>query len=293
MEVAAVGVNFADLLTVTGQFHLPTELPMTPGNEFSGTVSAVGPGVTRVAPGDRVMALTPRGGYADRAVVPELLTVRLPVDMDLVTAAAAPVAYATAHVALVAHGRLKAGQTVVVTGASGSVGRATMESARELGATVIGVRRTAAAGPGAAHHSVFTADRTGDEVTGEIRALTGGRGADLAVDLVGGPLTASLLDAAAFGGTVLTVGFASGEVPQVSLGTLLMKTVGIAGFDLGLYLRERHEFLAGALDRTARLMASGVFRPGCAQSLPLHAAPKVLSAMQRAELPGKTVLVNE
>ncbi|MGW9048124.1 alcohol dehydrogenase catalytic domain-containing protein [Streptomyces lydicus] len=293
VDVAAAGVNFADVLTVTGQFHLPTPLPMTPGNEFSGTVTAVGEGVSRVMPGDQVMALTAQGAYADQVVVPELLTVRLPAGLDLVTAAAAPIAYSTADVALQAHGRLRPGQTVVVTGAGGSVGRATVESARQAGATVIGIHRTAPAQADAAHHTVVIEDSSAANLASEIRRLTQEAGAELAVDLVGGKLFEGLVDGASFGGTVLTVGFASGDVPQVSLATLLQKSIGIAGFDLGVYLRSRHDYLAGALDRMARLIATGTFEPGYAHRLPMREAPKVLSALQRGEMRGKAVLVNE
>jgi NADPH2:quinone reductase len=290
IDVRAAGVNFADLLVVTGKYQFAPETPCTPGNEVSGRVTAVGEGVTRVSPGDSVMALLPLGGYTDVAVAPEELTVPVPDGLDPLRAAATPIAYATAHVALVGHGRADTSPNILVFGATGGVGRAAVDVGKRLGATVIAVEHGQPSEDSPADHVLNTKDFPAERLGEQVRRITGGHGADLVVDVVGGPMFAAAKESVAFGGTVLTIGFASGEVPTVTGAELLLGTFGVAGFDLGLYMRDHQDYLASALTDIARWIAEGSLHPRYDAVRPITEAPAVTGDLQQGKSAGKTVL---
>ncbi|MFE3449799.1 NADPH:quinone oxidoreductase family protein [Nonomuraea sp. NPDC059194] len=256
VDVAAIGLNFAELVQLSGDFQIPAPDPLVPGFELAGTVAEVAPDVPGLAPGQRVMALVSWGAYTDRLVVDAAHVLPVPDSMDDLTAAAFPVAYATAHVSLLHRGRLEKGETVVVTGATGNVGEAALQVARAAGARVIAVDRSGTLPPTAADHVL---PPTG--LARAMRELTGGRGADLALDLVGGALTAELLDGLAWEGRLVTTGFASGSIPEVSLLDVLVRNVAIIGEDIAGYASRDITTAVLALEQCLSWYAEGLVTP--------------------------------
>ncbi|MFI0446860.1 NADPH:quinone oxidoreductase family protein [Actinomadura sp. 6N118] len=256
VTVAAVGMNFAEFVQLSGDFQIPVPDLFVPGFELAGTVAEVAPDVTMLAVGQRVIALVSWGAYTDQLVVDAAHVLPIPDEMDDLTAAAFPVSYATAHVSLLHRGKLKRGETVVVTGATGNVGEAALQVARASGAQVIAVDRSGTLPPTAADHILPPKN-----LAQGIRDLTDGRGADLALDLVGGDLTVELLDSLAWEGRLVTTGFASGTIPTVSLLDVLVRNVTILGEDIAGYASRDIATAMLALQQCLEWYAKGLLAP--------------------------------
>ena len=227
VRVHACGVNFADTLIVQGKYQERPELPFVPGSEVAGEVIALGEGVKGIALGQRVMALTSVGGFAEIALAAADTLIPLPDGIDFTDAAAFTVAYGTSHVALETRAQLKAGETLIINGASGGVGLTALETGKMMGATVIGLasteeKRALVAERGADH--VF--DVADPDLRDKVKALGG---ADVGYDVVGGDAFNTMLRCMKFEGRLLTVGFASGEIPQVPANLLLVKNISWSG----------------------------------------------------------------
>jgi NADPH2:quinone reductase len=288
VAVGAVGVNFAEVVQVSGDFQIATELPLIPGFEAVGTVLDAGD-VAGVRRGDRVLVLTCWGVYAEEVVVPASQIVPAPEGLDDARAAAFPVAYATAHVALLHRGGLKPHETVVVHAPTGNVGRAALQVANRVGARVIAVSRR----PDEVHasaHEVLDA-REGDVVE-RVRALTGG-GADVVLELVGGASARQGLACLAWEGRLLTVGFAGGEIPGVSLLDLLTRNVAVIGEDIAGYAVRDPEVARRALLDCVRWFGQGDLEPGPVATRPLEHAAAVLAEIGAPAHAGKIVLTTD
>ncbi|WP_049558251.1 NADPH:quinone oxidoreductase family protein [Nonomuraea sp. SBT364] len=285
VSVSAIGLNFAELVQLAGDFQIPAPEPPVPGFEVAGTVAEIGPGVTGLTAGQRVIALVAWGAYADQLVVDAGRVLPVPDAMDDLTAAAFPVAYATAHVSLVHRGLLRAGESVVVTGATGNVGRAALQVARAVGARVIAVDRSGALPAEAADHLVPPAD-----LARAVREVTGGRGADLALDLVGGELTADLIGGLAWEGRLVTTGFASGDVPRVSLLDVLLGNISIIGEDIAGYAVRDAGTAMRALRQCLEWYSQGLVTPREPVAYPFGKAPEALGAIAANTAAGKLVL---
>lgn len=187
IEVHAAGVNFADGLIVQGKYQEKPAFPFAPGFEVGGVVTEVAAGVSHVRPGDRVMAVLDHGGYAEEAVARAADVMAIPDSMDFAAAAAFPIAYGTSHFGLADRARLKAGEVLLVHGAAGGVGLTAVECGKAMGATVIatagGAEKLAIAAAHGADHGI---DYRTDSIKDRVRDLTGGRGADVVYDPVGG-----------------------------------------------------------------------------------------------------------
>ncbi|MBL6456328.1 NADPH:quinone oxidoreductase family protein [Belnapia sp. T6] len=234
IAVQAAGVSFANILAIAGQHQNRAEPPFIPGTEVAGTVLACGTGVTGLAPGQRVMAALPRGGFAEQAVARAEVTCAIPDSLGFAAATLFPTIYGTAYTALVAEARLEAGETLLVHGAAGASGLAAVQLGRALGARVIACASTpekcrAALDAGAAH-----AVAPG-EFREEVLALTGGRGVDVVFDPVGGAAFTQSLRCMAPEARLLAIGFASGEIPQVPANLLLVKNIAVIGVYWGYY----------------------------------------------------------
>lgn len=289
VAVRAVGVNFAELVQISGDFQIATELPLIPGFEAVGTVLDAGD-VAGVRRGDRVLVLTCWGVYADEVVVPASQIVPAPEGLDDARAAAFPVAYATAHVALLHRAGLQPHETVVVHAPTGNVGRAALQVANRAGARVIAVSRR----PDDVHasaHEVLDA-REGDVVE-RMRALTGGRGADVVLELVGGASARQGLECLAWEGRLLTVGFAGGEIPDLSLFDLLIRNVAVIGEDIAGYAVREPEVARRALLDCVRWFEQGDLEPGPVTTRPLEHAAAVLAEIGAPGHAGKVVLTTD
>ncbi|HWL97619.1 MAG TPA: NADPH:quinone oxidoreductase family protein [Nocardioidaceae bacterium] len=290
VEVTAAGVNFPDVLVVAGTYQILPPRPFSPGKEVAGTVRAVGAGVTGLAVGDRVLAQVEYGGYAECVVVSACQVVPLPDEVPAIEAAAVGLTGLTAHVALQRRARLRPGETVLVTGAGGGVGAAGVQLAKAWGATVLAVARdeeraAVAADQGADHVLV-----AGPMLRDDVRRLTDGRGADVVLETVGGDVFTQVLRATAWEGRVVVIGFASGDLPTVKAGLLLVKNIGVLGLQVSDYRDREPETVRDALAELLALRAAGRYSVPVARTYPLAEAGAALADVQRGGLTGRVVL---
>jgi NADPH:quinone reductase len=291
VRVHAAGLNFADTLIIRGQYQEKPALPCVPGMEIAGTIEACGPGVAGFAPGDRVMAALSHGGFAEMAVCSAENVVRLPGGVDDVTAAGFAIAYGTAYGALCWSGRLQAGETLVVHGAAGGVGLATVECGRALGARVIATARGSDhLAVAAARGADATIDTASEDVRARIRALTDGRGADVIFDPIGGELFQASLRSIAWEGRLLVIGFASGEIPQIPANLLLVKNASAVGFYWGSYRQHDPARVRAAFEELLRWHQDGRIKPLVSEVLPLAQARDALERLLSRKSSGKIVL---
>jgi NADPH2:quinone reductase len=292
VRVRAAGLNFADTLIIKGQYQDKPALPFVPGMEIAGRVEVSGPGgVAGLAPGDRVMAALDFGGFAEAAVCSVEDVVRLPDAIDDVTAAGFAIAYGTAYGALCWAGRLQSGETLVVHGAAGGVGLATVECGRALGARVIATARGEDHLAVAREHgAAATIDTASEDVRTRIKALTDGRGADVIFDPIGGDIFQASLRSVAWEGRLLVIGFASGQIPQIPANLLLVKNASAVGFYWGSYRRHDPARVRAAFEELLRWHGEGRIKPLVSEVRPLAEAPEALEHLLSRRTSGKIVL---
>ncbi|HRX61786.1 MAG TPA: NADPH:quinone oxidoreductase family protein [Candidatus Competibacter sp.] len=291
VRVRACGINFADSLIARGQYQTQPEPPFSPGFEVAGDILDVGEGVTDFRAGDRVIAITPHGGYAEQVVANVDRCVPMPATMPYEQGAAFPVVFGTSHIALWHRARLRAGETLVVHGASGGVGLTAVAIGKQLGATVIATASSPEKLAVAQEHGAdYLIDTRREDVRSRIKELTGGRGADVIYDPVGGELFAASLRAIAFEGRILVIGFAGGTVPQIPANHLLVKNVDVIGLNWPAYA-ERHPQLMTASFRTLMdWYLTGAIRPYISAIYPLERAVDALEQVVARKSTGKVVI---
>lgn len=295
IDVEAAGVNFPDLLTIEGTYqHLP-ERPFVPGKEVAGRVAAVGSRVTHLPLGTRVMAQLDHGGYAERVVAPAAWCFPMPPGVEAEAAAAAGLVYLTAHFALVERGRFRAGETVLVSGATGGVGHAAIQLVKAWGGTALaGVTtpdKAAVAREAGADHVI---DLSGDDLRESLRrqvfAVTDGRGVDLFVDPLGGDVFDAGLRAVAWCGRAVVVGFAAGRIPTVRANYLLVKNIEVSGLQISDYRARRPDLFAQVQGEIYALMAEGRIGPRIQGRYPLERAREALAVLRDRGVRGRVVL---
>jgi NADPH2:quinone reductase len=289
IDVAAAGVNFADILMVSGQYQEKPPLPFTPGLETAGIVSACGSGVSRVRPGDRVIALLDRGGHAEQAVARESDIFVIPDGMDFAAAAAMGIAYGTSYGALRWRADLRPGEILLVHGAAGGVGLTAVEIGKAMGATVIataGDRDKLAIA--AAHGADHLIDYRSENIRDRVKEICGG--VDVVYDPVGGSAFEASLRSVNWGARLVIVGFAGGQVPQIPANILLVKNIAALGFYWGSYRRHRPQALPPAFDELFGWWREGRLKPHVSHRLDLADAAKALSLLRDRKSTGKVVL---
>lgn len=291
LAVRAAGVNFADLLMISGRYQEKPRLPFIPGLEVAGLVTGCGPGVTRVRPGDRVAALLDHGGFADQAIARESDVFALPPEMDFVTAAGFVIAYGTAHAALRWRADLRPGEVLLVHGAAGGVGLTAVEIGKALGATVIAT----AGGPeklaiAAAHGADHLIDSRTEDIRARVKEILDGGGVDVVYDPVGGAAFDASLRCANWGARLLTIGFASGTVPQIPANILLVKNLAVFGLYWGSYRKHQPDRLAAAFEELFDWSRAGRLKPHISQRLDLAQAGEALALLRDRKSTGKVVL---
>ena len=291
ISVKSAGVNFPDVLIIQNRYQVKPPLPFSPGSEAAGVVKAIGEDVNHVKIGDRVMAITGYGAFAEEIAVDAARLLPIPEGMDFATAAAFGLTYATSDHALRDRGGLNAGETLLVLGAAGGVGIAAIEIGKALGARVI----ACASSPDKldvcrAHGADETIDYATEDLRERIRALTAGRGPDVVYDPVGGPYTEPALRSIAWRGRLLVVGFAAGEIPRIPLNLTLLKGCSIVGVYWGEFSRREPERFAESMRRLARWFADGKLRPHISSIFPLDRAADALTLMAERKVTGKVVL---
>jgi len=291
IAVKAAGVNFPDVLIIENKYQVKPPLPFSPGSELAGLVKAVGDGVTSFKPGDRVMAITGYGAFAEEVKTDARRMLAIPPGMDFTTAAAFGLTYATSDHALSDRGGLKAGETLLVLGAAGGVGLAAIEIGKALGARVIACASTDdKLAVCRAHGADDTINYATDDLRERIKALTGGNGPDVIYDSVGGPYTDPALRSIAWRGRLLVVGFAAGDIPKIPLNLTLLKGCSIVGVFWGEFARREPHRFAEAMQRLGRWYAEGKLKPHVSETFPLDRAADALTRMANREVKGKVVL---
>lgn len=291
VDVRAAGVNFPDVMQIAGTYQLLPERPFVPGKELAGVVSAIGHGVTGLAVGDPVRAQVEWGAYASQSVLDASLCQPIPSGMSFEAAAAFNVTYLTAYYALVRRARVQPGETVLVTAAAGGVGTAALQVARALGAHTIGYVGSAAKRPiaeAAGADAVIDASR--GSLRDQVRDLTDGRGADVILEMVGGEVFEACLRATAWEGRLVTIGFASGQVPGVKAGYLLVKNMAVLGLQVSDYRDRERSGWTAAISALDSMYLDGKIAPVVSATYPLERAAEALAVVQRGEVTGKIVL---
>lgn len=291
VRLHAAGLNFPDILMIAGKYQHKPPLPFTPGMEGAGEVIGVGAGVTDFAPGDRVIVHAKGGMYATEVVVPVDWAIPLPAAWDYAEGAAFWSAYCTAWVSLVERGWLKAGETVLVHGAAGGVGLAAVDLAHALGATVIAVvggpEKAAAVRAKGADHVI---DHRTENFRDRVMEITGGNGADVIYDPVGGDVLFQSLRAIAWGGRFLVIGFASGTIPDVPANYALLKSCSVIGVRAGEYARRDPERAKVMIRELLALAEAGRISPQVHSRFPLADAVEALGVISARQVIGKVVL---
>jgi NADPH2:quinone reductase len=293
IEVHAAGVGFVDMLVSRGEYQIKPELPFVPGIEVAGVVLEA-PAGAALSAGDRVAATTAFGGFAEVAVAPAMLTFALPDGMAFEAAAGFVVNHQTAHLALKRRGRLAAGETVLVHGAAGGVGTASIQVAKALGAgRVIGVARGEEKQRVALDAGADDVVEAENDWMGAVRELTGGRGADVVVDPVGGDRFDGSLKCMAPEGRLLVIGFAEGRIPTLPVNRLLLRSLDVVGVNYGGMLPFDQAFAGEAWTDLARWFDEGLLRPVVGTRYALADGARALRDFAERRVTGKPVLMIE
>lgn len=291
IETRAIGCNFPDILMVQGKYQVKPSLPFSPGHEVAGVVREAGGAVTRLRPGQRVMATLPWGGYAELAVAEAAHVFPIPDAMGFAEGAALGLAYQTSYCALVHRAALRAGEWLLVHGAAGGVGLAAVQIGRALGARIIATAGTDAKLEIARQSGAEILVNYGTEDWVErVKAVTGGEGADVIYDPVGGDVFDGSTRCIGFEGRLLTIGFAGGRIPSVAVNRILLKNVSVVGVHLGLYQRRGSPLIERWVDALIALYEKGQVRPVIYRTYPLPEAARALEALVSREAYGKVVL---
>ncbi|ETA70992.1 NADPH:quinone oxidoreductase family protein [Actinospica robiniae] len=294
VRVRAAALNFPDVLLCRGDYQIRPELPFTPGVELCGEVTAVGDGVDPGRVGSRVIGnpVLPHGALADFTLMHTAEAFDAPESLDDAEAAALHIAYQTAWFALHRRAGLKPGETVLVHAAAGGVGSATVQLAKAAGARVIGV----VGGPEKAQvarelGADLVVDRTTEDFVGAVKEATGGRGADVVFDPVGGAAFAGSTKCIAFEGRIVVVGFAGGTVPAPPLNHALVKNYSILGLHWGLYKLRDPASIVAAHEELCALADQGVVKPLISERVGLERAPEALAALGAGSTTGRVAVL--
>ncbi|MGH7318776.1 MAG: NADPH:quinone oxidoreductase family protein [Candidatus Rokuibacteriota bacterium] len=292
IDVRAIGCNFFDILMAQGKYQLRPPLPFSPGGEVAGVVRSVGPGVKEYTPGERVFAMLGFGGYASVTVAPVDTVVRMPDSMSFEHGAAFGIVYQTSYFGLVHRAGLRAGETLLVHAAAGGVGLAAVQIGRALGARVLATAGSERKLAVAREHGAEEAyDYTTPDWVDRVKAATGGRGADVIYDPVGGDVFDGSTKCIGFEGRLLTIGFAGGRIPTLAMNRVLLKNISVVGVHWGYYQRRGSPLVEQWMDAILKLYGDGRIRPEIYRTYPLREAALALRALAARESYGKVVLV--
>ena len=291
IEMKACSVNFPDTLIVQGLYQMRPDLPFSPGSDIAGIVKTVGDKITHVKPGDEVFGFVRTGGFAEQVVAPGRDIFPKPPGMDFSVASSFLMAYGTSYHALKDRAKIQEGETLVVLGASGGVGLAAVELGKLMGARVIAAAST---DDKLALCKEYGADETinysTENLKNRIKELTGGKGADVVYDPVGGEYSEAALRATGWEGRFLVVGFAAGTIPKIPLNLALLKGCQIVGVFWGSFAVQ---FPKDNMQNTLQLIqwfSQGKLKPHIHGTYPLKDAVKALQEMANRKVKGKIII---
>jgi len=291
ISVKAASVNFPDVLIIQNKYQFKPPLPFSPGSELAGVVKEVGAGVAGFKPGDKVIAFTTYGAFAEEVKTEAARLLPLPEGMDFVAGAAFLLTYATSDHALRDRGALRAGETLLVLGAAGGVGLAAIEIGKALGARVIACASSEDKLAVCREHGAdATINYATEDLRERIKALTDGRGVDVVYDPVGGPYSEPAFRSLAWRGRLLVVGFAAGDIPKLPLNLMLLKGAAVVGVFWGDFARREPKQFADSVRQLGEWYRQGKLRPHVSQTFPLEKAADALNLMAARQVKGKVVL---
>jgi len=287
----AAALNFYDILLIQGKYQVKPPRPFTPGSEIAGVVDAVGSGVTDFKPGDRVQAMAISGGYAEYSLAPAAKTFRIPDQMSFGEAAAMIVIYQTSYFALTARTAIKPGEWLLVHAAAGGVGVSATQIGRALGARIIATagspEKLEFCRSQGAEHALNYRDAAWVD---QVKQITGGRGADVIYDPVGGEIFELSTKCIAPEGRLLVIGFAGGAIPSIAANRILLKNISIIGAYWGGYLEHRPNYMAETQTALFKMYEAGQIKPVVSQTFDLKDAVAALQALATRKTYGKVVL---
>lgn len=293
INMKAAGVNFPDVLIIQNKYQFKPELPFSPGSEMAGVVAQVGADVKHVKVGDKVMASTGHGAFAEQVLVAGRSVVPMPPEMDFDTAAAFTLTYGTSYHALNDRADLKAGETLLVLGAAGGVGLAAIEIGKALGAKVIAAASTPEKLAVCKEHGADEfINYSSEDFRERLKALTGGKGPDVIYDPVGGPLAEQAFRSIAWRGRYLVVGFANGEIPKLPFNLMLLKGAAVVGVFWGDFTRREPKQNLADIQVMLGWMRDGKIRPHISARYPLANGTQALNDMMNRKVMGKVVITN-
>ena len=290
LKTRAVALNFPDVLLCRGEYQEKPELPFVPGIELCGTVTGIGDGVTGFRLGDRVSA-THLGVMAEEVVVPAASAFPAPESLSDAEAAALCIGYQTGYFGLHRRARIAPGETLLVHAAAGGVGTAAVQLGKAAGATVIGVvgnetKRRVAEQAGAD----LVVNRTSEDFVEVVKEATGGRGADVVYDPVGGETFERSTRCIAFEGRIVVVGFAGGTLQTARMNHALVKNYSVLGLHWALYTKKAPELVAEVHEQLTLLADKGLIRPVVTETVPFSDAPDAIQRLGEGRTAGRVVL---
>ena len=291
IRVEACGVNFPDTLIIQNKYQIQPKLPFSPGGEISGVIDAKGKLVKGFDVGDQVIAIMPYGGFAEYVVAPETALLRTPMNMDGIKAAGFAMTYGTSMHALKQRANLQKGETLLVLGAGGGVGLAAVQIGKAIGAKVIAGAST--------NQKIDSALNSGadeiinysqDDLRERINTFTLGKGIDVVFDAAGGPLFEKALRSISWNGRVLVIGFASGDIPKISMNLPLLKGCSIVGVFWGAFRQKQINDDNKNFDELFELYKEDKIKPIVSKEFSLKNVSDALNTLLNRQVIGKIVL---
>jgi len=293
VDMKAAGVNFPDVLIIQNKYQFKPALPFSPGAELAGTIAAVGDGVKGFAVGDRVIASTGHGAFAEKVKVPAKRLTALPDTLDFDTGAAFILTYGTSWHAIKDRAALQPGEAMLVLGAAGGVGLAAIEIGKALGATVIAAASSQDKLAVCREHGAdATIDYGSEDFRERIKDLTAGKGPDVVYDPVGGAYAEPAFRSIAWRGRYLVVGFASGDIPKLPFNLALLKGAAVIGVFWGEYVAREPASFKRDLHALFDLVAHGRLKPHISARYPLAQGAQALDDMMNRRVIGKVIITN-
>jgi NADPH2:quinone reductase len=293
LAMKAASINFPDVLIIQNKYQFKPPLPFSPGSELAGVVKEVGEGVKHWKPGDKVIAFTTFGAFAEEVKTEASRLIPLPEKMSFEMGAAFILTYGTTDHALRDRAAMKPGETLLVLGAAGGVGLAAVEIGKALGARVIACASSPEKLAVCREHGADEGiDYAKEDLRERIKMLTAGKGVDVVYDAVGGPYSEPAFRSLAWRGRLLVVGFAAGDIPKIPLNLPLLKGASIVGVFWGDFAKREPKAFGESVQQLGRWYAEGKLRPHVSQTFPLAKAVDALKAMAARQVKGKVVLTS-
>lgn len=291
VDVKAAGLNFPDTLIIQGKYQFQPDLPFTPGGEGAGIISALGDGVKHLHVGDKVIFMCQTGAFAEQVVVPAITAIPMPDSLTFEMAAGITLTYGTSYHALKQRAALKEGETVLVLGAAGGVGIATVELAKAMGAKVIAAAST---DEKLAFCKASGADElinySTEDLKARIKEITGGKGVDVIYDPVGGDYTETAFRNMAPNGRLLVIGFAAGDIPKIPINLCLLKQASLVGVFWGAWVAKNPGEQMQNMKEILGMVASGAVRASVNDVFPLEDVEKAYACLTERRAKGKVIL---